>query len=153
MYPSSSRGCGKVGIPRVLCGITARAVAKKHPRIQHASSITRSSSRKELLERYQAQQDQYRQWQRRAPKRSRDNLARQLAERDSRIADLERQVEVLRVSHMAMIRAVGEAGGMPKLLKLYDEYRQLRTELDRLAVLPHGEVKPFAVAHRATDDK
>jgi len=121
--------------------ITARAVARKHPVLKHASSITRSSERSNLLSRFQSQQDHYREWQERMPKRSREQLADQLAQKDSRIAELERQVEVLRVSHMAMIRTVGELGGMGKLLKLYEGYREVRSELDKMAVLPRGEVK------------
>ena len=60
------------------------------------------------------------------PKRSREQLADQLAQKDSRIVELERQVEVLRVSHVAMIRTVGELGGMGKLLKLYEGYREVK---------------------------
>ena len=61
----------------------------------------------------------------------------------SLLAELERQVEALRVSHLAMIRTVGEMGGISKLLKLYEGFREVRAELDRLSVLPHGEVRPF----------
>jgi hypothetical protein len=79
------------------------------------------------------------------PKRSRDQIAAQLAQKDSRIADLERQVEALRISHLAMIRTVGEMGGISKLIKLYDGYREVRNELDRLAALPKCEVRTFEV--------
>jgi len=127
--------------------ITARAVARKHPSLKHASSITRSSARSDLLRCFQMQQNQYRAWQERIPKRSREQLANQLAQKDSRIAELERQIEVLRISHLAMIRTVGELGGMGKLLKLYEGYREIRSELDRMAVLPQCEVKPFVLAH------
>jgi hypothetical protein len=129
--------------------ITARAVARKHPAIGHASSITRIPVRAELLARYQEQQKQFREWQRRLPKRSRDQLAAQLTQKDVRIGELERQVEILRVSHLAMIRIVGELGGISKLLKLYEGHREFRGELDRLGVLPRGEVRPFELAHRA----
>ena len=129
--------------------ITARAVARKHPGLKHASSITRSSERSELLSRFKLLQSQYRAWEARMPKRSREQLAGQLAQKDSRIAELERQVEVLRVSHLAMIRTVGELGGMSKLLKLYEGYREVRSELARMDVLPRGEVKPFELV-RAT---
>lgn len=128
--------------------ITARAVARRHPAIKHASSITRIPVRADLLAHYQERQKQFREWRHRAPKRSRDQLAAQLARKDSRIAELERQVEILRVSHMAMIRTVGELGGITKLLKLYEGYREVRDELDRLGVLPHGEMKPFELPRR-----
>jgi hypothetical protein len=66
--------------------ITARAVVRKHPKLKHASSITRSHGRLLLLQQFQAKQKQYREWHARAPKRSRDHLAAQLAEKDARIA-------------------------------------------------------------------
>jgi hypothetical protein len=123
--------------------ITARAVARSHPRLKQASSIIRSASRSRLLDEFKAKQKQYRIWQARAPKRSRDRLAAKLAQKDSRIAELERQVEILRVFDIAMMRTVGELGGMGKLLKLYESYREVRGELQRLGLLAKGEVKPF----------
>lgn len=131
--------------------ITARAVARKHPRIKHASSVTRSQVRSDLLARYIERQKERREWQERAPKRSRDQLAAQLAQKDSRIAELERHVEALRVSHLAMIRTVGEMGGISKLLKLYDGYREVRGELDRLGLLPRCEVRTMAVEYEYQD--
>lgn len=127
--------------------ITARSVARRHPAIKHASSITRIPVRSDLLARYQDRQKQFREWQQRMPKRSRDQIAAQLSQKDSRIAELERWVEILRISHLAMIRTVGKMGGISKLLKLYEGYRDVRSELDRLGVLPHGEVKQFEVEH------
>lgn len=123
--------------------ITARAVARRHPSVKHASSVTRHPSRSGLLARFQAQQAQYRTWQARKPKRSREQLLTQLAERDLRIAELERQVEILRVHNLVMIRTVGEIGGISRLLKLYDGHRNARNELHRLGVLPQAEFKQF----------
>ncbi len=123
--------------------ITARAVARRHP-------ANRILVRSELLKRYQEQQKQFRKLREPAPKRSRDQLVKQLAQKDSRIADLERQVEALRISHLAMIRTVGELGGMSKLLKLFEGYpREVRNELDRLSALPRGEMMPFRLTDRA----
>jgi hypothetical protein len=42
----------------------------------------------------------------------------QLAQKESRIAELERQVQSLRICHLAMIRTVDELGGTSKMLKL-----------------------------------
>ncbi len=123
--------------------ITARAVARKHPVIKHASSVTRNPSRSDLLAQFQSQQAQYRTWQARMPKRSREQLAAQLAQKDLEIADLKHKVEILRVYSLAMIRTVGESGGISKLLKLYEGYRDIRNELDRMGVLPQGEVRRF----------
>lgn len=40
-------------------------------------------------------------------------------------------------------------GGMSKLLKLYEGYREIRSELDHLNALPRGEVKPFQLTDHA----
>jgi hypothetical protein len=130
--------------------ISARAVARKHPAIKHASSVTRHPFRSALLAQFQSQQAQYRTWQARTPKRSREQLAAQLAQKDLRITELEHQVEILQVHSLAMIRTMGELGGIGKLLKLYDGYRDIRNELGRLGALPPGEVKQFELARRAT---
>jgi hypothetical protein len=129
--------------------ITARAVARKHPAIKHASSVTRNSFRSDLLARFQSQQVQFRTWQARMPKRSRGQLATQLAQKDSRIAELEHRVEILRVHNLAMIRTVGELGGISKLLKLYDGHRDARNQLEGLGVLPQPELRQLKLADRA----
>lgn len=126
--------------------ITARAVARRHPAISHASSITRAASRLELLTRFQAEQKRLREWQDRLPKRSQAKLAAQLAHKDTQIADLERQVEILRLSHILMMQAVGELGGTSKLRVLYDRYRDVRSELQRLGLLSSGELKSISAA-------
>ncbi len=125
--------------------ITARAVARKHPSIKHASSVTRHPSRSTLLTHFQARQVQYRTWQARMPKRSREQLAKQLAQKDLRITELEHQVEILRVHILAMMRTVGELGGIGKLLRLYSGYREIRRELEELSVLPKAEVSRFPI--------
>ncbi len=133
--------------------ITARAVARMHSTVKHASSIIRSAIRSALLAQYQERQKQFRAMRGRVPKRSRDQIAAQLAQKDSRISELERQVEALRLSHLAMIRTVGELGGMSKLLKLYNAYRDVRTELDRLGVLPRCKVRAMGVEYEYQDNE
>ena len=120
--------------------ISARAVARKHPKLKHASSFTRNYGRTSLLAKYQADQKRFRMMRGRLPKRSNDQIAAEISLKDARITELERQVEILRVSHIAMIRAVGELGGISKLLKLYDGYRGVKNELDRLGLLTHSEM-------------
>jgi hypothetical protein len=132
--------------------ITARAVARKHPAIKHASSVTRSQVRSDLMARYLERQKERREWLQRASKRSPNQLAAQLSQKDSRIAELERQVEILRASHLAMIKTVGELGGISKLLKLYEGYREVRSELDRLGLLPRCEVRTMAVEYGYQDN-
>ena len=62
--------------------ITARAVARLHPSIKAASSITRSESRSRLLAQYQLRQADYRQWRARVAKRSGADTAASLADKD-----------------------------------------------------------------------
>jgi hypothetical protein len=64
-----------------------------------------------------------------------------MADKDRHIAELQKQVEFLRISHVAMIRAVGELGGMSKWLRFFESYREIRDELKKLTPLPVSEVK------------
>jgi hypothetical protein len=59
--------------------ITARAVARSHPTIRAASSITRSESRSRLLAEYQQRQADYRRWRVRVARRSGADIAASLA--------------------------------------------------------------------------
>lgn len=140
--------CGDAEMVRILKEmlesdetITARAAARKHPSIQHASSITRHEARSLLLDQYQAMQNERRAWLQRLPKYSRAKAASEMADKDRHIAELQKQVEFLRISHVAMIRAVGELGGMSKWLRFFESYREIRDELKKLAALPVSEVK------------
>ncbi|BCS53902.1 hypothetical protein [Geobacter sp. SVR] len=112
--------------------ITARAVARLHPSIKAASSITRSKHRSDLLERYQKRQTEFRTWKGRLKKNSQAKTASALAEKDIQIAELERRVAMLTASHVAMLRAVGEMGGFLKWAQFYDKYRMVRDELTKL---------------------
>jgi len=128
--------------------ITARAVARKHPTIRHASSITRQPGRVDLLAKYQAQQAEYRSWQGRLKKTSRQAASNALAQKDQRIAELERQVESMRVAVLAMIRSVGELGGMSRWLGFFEGYREIRDELKKLGLIPATEVKEMGASRK-----
>lgn len=120
--------------------ITARAVARLHPSIGHASTITRSPHRADLLAQYQAKQREVRSHIGRMAKRSKEKVAADLTSKDQRIAELERQVDILRASHLAMIRAVGELGGMRIWLRFFEDHKTIRDELHRLHVMPDAAV-------------
>ncbi len=120
--------------------ITARAVTRKHSSIKHASTITRHAGRSELLAHYQARQREFRAWLKRLPKRSSVKIASEMSQKDVRIAELERQIEVLRVSHVAMIRAVGELGGVSKWLKLFESCQDTKETLKRIGAMPAAQV-------------
>jgi hypothetical protein len=116
--------------------ITARAVARMHPTIRSASSITRSRTRSALLSEYQSRQDEYRRWRGRVGKQSGVQVAATIADKDIKIANLESQVALLTASHLAMLRAVGELGGFGKWTAFYDQSREARERLERLGAIP-----------------
>lgn len=129
--------------------ITARAVARLHPSIKAASSITRSDSRSQLLAEYQQRQSEYRRWRGRVAKRSGADTAASLADKDIRIAELEATVQLLTASHLAMLRAVGELGGFSKWAKFYEQYREARDTLIELRAVPAATVSSMKPDSRA----
>lgn len=135
--------------------ITARAVARLHPTINAASSITRSESRSRLLAEYQQRQSAYRRWRGRIAKRSGADTAASLADKDMRIAELEATVQLLTASHLAMLRAVGELGGFSKWAKFYEHHREARDKLAGLGAIPAAPVSamPPAESERREDTK
>lgn len=120
--------------------ITARAVARLHPTIQAASSITRSETRSQLLAQYQERQAEYRRWRGRVRKQSSADTAASLEHKEHRIAQLETNVQLLTASHLAMLRAVGELGGFSKWAKFYEHYREARDKLIELRSTPGATV-------------
>ena len=120
--------------------MTARAVARVHPRVKAASSITRNPDRSALLAGYQKKQEEYRDWRKRLTKRSRDSTAMDMAEKDVRIKELEQQVEILTASHVAMLRAVGELGGFAKWAQFFESYKEVRDNLAKLGAMPDADI-------------
>ncbi|WP_341319423.1 hypothetical protein WN982_25920 [Paraburkholderia sp. IMGN_8] len=120
--------------------ITARAVARLHPSIKAASSITRSESRSRLLAEYQQRQADYRRWRGLVSKRSGADTAASLADKDARIAELEATVQLLTASHLAMLRAVGELGGFSKWATFYAHHRDARDRLAECGAIPTAPV-------------
>ena len=129
--------------------ITARAVARLHPSIKAASSITRSDSRSRLLAEYQQRQSEYRRWRGRVAKRSGADTAASLADKDIRIAELEATVQLLTASHVAILRAVGELGGFSKWARFYEQYREARDKLIELGAVPAATVSSIEPNGRA----
>lgn len=123
--------------------ITAREVARRHPSINAASSITRIPERRKLLEDYQAQQKTFREWSARSNKSSPARLQEQLAKRDMKIKELEQKVMILTASHVAMIKAVGELGGFPKWAAFFEKYKAVRKQLETMGAMPKDNVTPI----------
>lgn len=132
--------------------ITARAIVRAHPGINAASSITRSPTRRALLEKYQMRQLEYRRWRSRAAHRSSDDLVLSLADKDARIAELEACVQLLTASHVAMLRAVGEMGGFRFWSKFYGDFREARDKLVELGAMPKTDINALeTVAEKVRD--
>ena len=81
--------------------ITARAVARLHPSLKAASSITRSESRSTLVAQYRHRQNEFRRWRGRVGKRAGDQNAAALVDKQSRIDQMETMVALLTASHVA----------------------------------------------------
>lgn len=120
--------------------ITARAVARLHPLIKAASSITRSESRAALLADFQTQQREYRAWRGRLGKHSANDTATALAKKDHRIAELESSVQILTTSHVALLRAVGAMGGFSRWAQFFAEHQDVRRKLADLGVVPESVI-------------
>ncbi|MDO9421067.1 MAG: hypothetical protein Q7T66_10420 [Herminiimonas sp.] len=118
--------------------ITARAVARLHPSIKAASSITRSEARSKLLADYQRQQLAYRGWRSRAGKQSHHSMAVALAQKEQQIAELEANLRLLTASHVAMLRAVGAMGGFNKWAQFFEKHQEVRTKLVELGAIPNN---------------
>ncbi|WP_124299462.1 hypothetical protein [Pseudomonas chlororaphis] len=112
--------------------ITHRAVVRAVDGLRAPSSITRDSYRRSLVEYYQTAQAERRQWVTRTQKVSQANVVAQLAAKDMRIQELERQVTTLTASHKAMILAVGEMGGMKAWSRFFEKYEHVSKELKSL---------------------
>ncbi len=116
--------------------ITARAVARLHPSLKAASSITRSESRSALVAQYRHRQNEFRRWRGRAGKRSGDQNAVALVDKQSRIDQMEAMVALLTASHVALLRSLGELGGFAKWAAFYERFREVRDALQKIGAIP-----------------
>ena len=69
-------------------------------------------------------------------KESRAKTQSELTARDEQIMQLEGQAQILKIFCLAVIRVVGELGGMAKLVKFFESYREIRKELESIGVVP-----------------
>ncbi len=109
--------------------ITAREITRHHPTLKHASTITRSIERRNLLKEYQDKQKYFRKHINNSKKQSQSKLALQLAEKDKKIVELEKQIQILTASHIAMLKAIGEVGGMSAWVKFFEESKDIKSYL------------------------
>ena len=125
--------------------ITAREVARRHSSLSSASTITRHPGRRQLVEQYQKRQTEMRTWKDRLGKRSKDRVAEELAVQEAKIVELDQTVRTLVTGHVALIAAVAQVGGMSKLLKFYEIFREVRDQLTQAGAIPHDIKMPDLV--------
>lgn len=122
--------------------ISARGVLKHLGDVRAASSLTRDTVRRSMLEEFRRLQAMRSAWVDRATKQSTARLERTLAARDARIAELERQVQLVIASHRALVHAVGELGGLPVWKKAFGGYERCLQELAHLGALARPKKPP-----------
>jgi hypothetical protein len=125
--------------------ITAREIARRHSTLSSASTITRHPKRRALLETYQARQAELRLWGKRLTKISKRETASKLALQQARINELEVTVKALTQGHLALIAAVAQVGGMGKLVKYYEDFRQVRNSLQESGALPEASLMKIPI--------
>lgn len=126
--------------------ITAREIARRHTKLSSASTITRHPERRELLEAFQKRQNELRIWKKQLGKTSKDKTAAKLNTQQAQIAELETTVKILTTGHVALIAAVAQVGGMGKLVKFYENFREVRNHLQDAGALPKNivaSITPF----------
>ena len=116
--------------------ITARAVARLHPSLKAASSITRSKPRSTLVAEYRHRQNEFRRWRSRVGKRAGDQNAAALVDKQIRIDQMETMVALLTASHVALLRSLGELGGFAKWAAFYERFREARDALQKIGAVP-----------------
>lgn len=121
--------------------ITVRAVIRHHATLKAPSSITRNKLRSLLIEEYSNKQQELEAWQKRVGKTSKEKLSKSLATKDLKIMELEKKVDLLTASHVAMIRAVGELGGFSKWADFFKDYQSIRDELVKMGAMPNNVEK------------
>lgn len=119
--------------------ITARAVARLHPSLKAASSITRSASRSTLVAQYRHRQNEFRRWRGRVGKLAGNQNAAVLADKQNRIDQMETMVALLTASHVALLRSLGELGGFAKWAAFYERFREARDALQKIGAIPAGD--------------
>lgn len=108
-----------------------RAVMRKVSGISAVSSITRDEYRRSLVEYYSSIQAERNKWAKRSQKTSQEKISAQLALKDHRIQDLEREISILTASHKALLLAVGETGGVAAWLRFFDGYQEIVDRISR----------------------
>ena len=107
-----------------------------------ASSLTRDAWRSGVVAEFRAEQERIRRQVEKTDKGSRTQVVAALAREKERSAELKRQVALLAASHLALIRAVGELGGMRAWSRFFEKYEGAARDLRTLGAMPEADVVP-----------
>lgn len=94
------------------------------------------------MEEYQMRQSEMRAWQDRLGKRSKKQVAGKLAAQQAKISELNETVRTLVMGHVALIAAVAQVGGMSKLSKFYENFREVRHQLAQAGAIANDIPTP-----------
>jgi hypothetical protein len=103
--------------------ITARGVARRAS-IGAASSITRDSVRRLMLDEFRLEQDRMQEWAARAKKVSTATLEAKLQAAEAKLHERGRITQLLIASHRAMLLAVDEIDGTRGWLRFFEAYKK-----------------------------
>jgi hypothetical protein len=121
--------------------ITVRAVCRRSDGMfKHATDITRNVARHGAVKAAITKQETIRTAVTRSSKKSRAELEKLVAVKNTEVALLQADKELLIASHRAMILAVAEMGGFPTWKRFFDRYQEVIDKLDRMGGIPTGEV-------------
>lgn len=121
--------------------ITVRAVCRRSDGVfKHATDITRNEARHAVVKAAITKQETIRTAVNRSSKKSRAELEKLVATKNTEIAQLQADKELLIASHRAMILAVAEMGGFPTWKRFYERYQEVIDKLDSMGGIPTGEV-------------
>ena len=120
--------------------VTARGAVRRMGGVESASSLTRDTWRAGVIADFQAQQQRLRRQIAKTDRNSPSQVAAALAREKEKTADLERKVALLTASHLAVIRAVGELGGMRAWARFFTGYGAAVGGLRELGAMPEADV-------------
>lgn len=111
--------------------ITVRAVCRQSNGVfKHATDITRNGTRRGMVENAAKKQEIIQAAVNRSSKKSRMELERLVATKNSEIEQLRADKELLIASHRAMILSVAEMGGFPTWKRFFERYQATIDRLD-----------------------
>lgn len=118
--------------------ITAREVARRHPRLNNASAFTRNSARSAMIGNAQKLQENARRVRIGPALEQVEAASTALVKSNEEVAKLRSQVDALVASHVACVRAVLKHGGMAALERFWIDYKGIAAELRALKAIPQG---------------